>query len=57
MSGRVPTEEGELGCAELGWSTLSSPRQLKPEALQGWGRACTGLRRHHLLPTPTPQTH
>lgn len=32
MNGRVPTEEGVLGCAELGWSILSSPRQLKPEA-------------------------
>lgn len=58
MSGRVPTEEGELGCAELAWS----PRQLKPEAadpgpkmgarLHGTEKASSPTHSH---PTNTPK--
>lgn len=63
MSGRVPTKEGELGCAELSWSTLSSPRQLKPEAADpgpGMGARLHGTKKAssptHSHPTYTPNS-
>lgn len=55
MSGRVTTKEGELGCAELGWGTLSSPRRLKLEATDrdpGMGARLHGAEKTSFPPHP-----